>query len=423
MEVKMNTENARNSFITELYRATLAAIFPNKYNQEIGQKKDNESNESFAFIIHPLDISYLKKNFLIAFFSKFFPSLPARIEKIAAMLPGYRYGQILNITSPANGKTIRGQIYTIAATPKMILSAKAEKMDQKLSRLTDMAYADGAKIVGLGAYTKAYGDHGVTVAQHSPIPLTTGNSLSAASTLWAAEHAVNKMDLVSQYLGRYKGKAMVIGATGSIGQVCAKLLAERWDELVLIAPRVKALEKIAADILALNPQCRITIGNDANELVGTTDLIITATTARRKIVDIERVKAGAVICDTSRPFDISKEDAQKRPDVMVIAAGEVILPGEKQRIQCDLGLEGKRVYACLAETALLTLDGNYTNFTLGKDLDPFKVKVIDRLARKHGLKLAPLMGHDDIIRESDFTLCRERAIAARTYTQRISLFH
>lgn len=382
-----------------------------------------DSGESFAFIIHPLDSEYLKKNKLIALISKFFPAFPQKIEKIASKLPGYRYGQILNITSEATGKSIRGRIYTVTDTPKMILSGSAERMDKKLIRLSEMAYSDGAKIIGLGAYTKAYGDQGVTVANHSPIPLTTGNSLSAASTLWTAEYAINKIDLVPQQLGIYRGKAMVVGATGSIGQVCAKLLAERWEELVIVAPRVKALEKLANEIMQKNPSCKVSFTADANDLVSNCDLIITATTARRKIIDIEKVKAGAVICDTSRPFDISKEDAKKRPDVMVIAAGEVILPGAKQKFHCDLGLEGKRVYACLAETALLSLEGNYTNFTVGRDIDPLKVKLIDRLARKHGLKLAPIMGHDRVIAEMDYALCRAQAISARTHFTKIALYH
>lgn len=407
---ELHTKLTKNSFLKGLPKL-------------IPLRKSEEQQDTFAFVIHPLDTSYLKKNLLVRLLSKFIPQLPEKCERLISHLPGYRYGEILNIKSEATGKVVHGRIYTVTDTPKMILSGNADRMNKKIGRLSEMAFADGAKIIGLGAYTKAYGDQGVTLAKTSPIPLTTGNSLSAASTLWSAEYAVNKVDLVPQYLGIYRGKAMVIGATGSIGQACARLLAERWEEVVLVAPRLKAIEKLAEEIREQSPNCHVSYCTDANELITTCDLIITATTARRKIVDIERVKAGAVICDTSRPFDISKEDAMKRPDVMVIAAGEVILPGVDQKIACDLGLEGKRVYACLAETALLALEGNFTNFTLGRDIDPMKVKIIDRLARKHGLKLAPLMGHDQIIQEMDFALCRAHALSARTQYTRLAVLH
>ena len=67
----------------------------------------------------------------------------------------------------------------------------------------------GAKIVGLGAFTKVVGDAGVTVAKRAPIPVTTGNSLTIAATLETAKLTAKRLgwpDLA-------KGKAMIVGAT------------------------------------------------------------------------------------------------------------------------------------------------------------------------------------------------------------------
>ena len=77
---------------------------------------------------------------------------------------------------------------------------------------------------------------------------------------------------------------------------------------------------------------------------------------------MEKIKSGCVVCDVSRPFDITKEDAAKRPDVLVIASGEE-LPGVVEQ-KLDIGLEGNSVYACLAETALLTMDNRFEAFSL-----------------------------------------------------------
>ena len=49
------------------------------------------------------------------------------------------------------------------------------------------AAAQGAQIVGLGAFTKVVGDAGVTVARRASIPVTTGNSLTIAATLETAK--------------------------------------------------------------------------------------------------------------------------------------------------------------------------------------------------------------------------------------------
>lgn len=380
----------------------------NIYSPEV----DTSTVDRFGFVIHPLSTDYLSKAFGMKTLSRLFPNLPAKAEKLISKLPSYRYGKILNIKSEATGKVVQGHLYTVTDTPKMMLRGDADRMYKKMIRISKMAAKDGAKLIGLGAYTKVVGDAGVTVANNSPIPLTTGNSLSAASTLWTAEYALNKINLVPRREnGCYAGKAMVIGATGSIGKVCAKLLAEKWDEVIIVAPRVKALEKVKEEIALIAPNCKVTVERDANNLVHEADLVITSTSARRKIVEIERVKPGCVICDCSRPFDISKEDARKRPDVLVIAAGELLLPGHDVQIKCDIGLTDERVYACLAETAVLAMEGRHEKFSLGRDLCHLKVKEIDYLSRKHGLKLAPLMGHDKTIHEADYSLCREQAIA------------
>src|SRR5262249_27815153 len=149
------------------------------------------------------------------------------------------YGKISGIRSEASGECTEGIIYTLFDTPKQMLRQNPESVYDKLVRISDDAAARGADIIGLGAFTKVVGDAGVTVAERSPIPVTTGNSLSAAATLWAARIAITKMGLVSRYeFGkRVKGTAMVVGANGSIGAVSAKLLAKVATRLILVGPR------------------------------------------------------------------------------------------------------------------------------------------------------------------------------------------
>ena len=129
-----------------------------------------------------------------------------------------------------------------------------------------------------------------------------------------------------------------------------------------------------------------------------------------------KVKPGCVICDVSRPFDIKEEEAIKRPDVLVIASGEVTLPG-KVDINIDIGLEGNIVYACLAETALLAMDGKFESFTLSRNINYEKVIEIDRMANEHGVRLSQIMGHNGFITDAEFDLCREHALTAMKKTK------
>ena len=366
----------------------------------------------FGFVVHPLSASHLLKHPLIRPISKF-EGVKTLSEKAVTALPGFNYGKITGIKSVATGATAVGEIYAVSETPKMMMKSDKGKIYNKLVCLTKRARNEGCQLFGLGAYTKIVGDAGVTVNQRSPLPVTTGNSLSAASTLWAATYATEKMGFVSKDKGIYQGTVMVVGATGSIGKVSAMLLSKAWKKIILVAPRPYKLIDLADTIKETNPECEVCYATDANEFLGEPDLIITTTSARgQKILDIEKVKPGCVICDVSRPFDIQEEDAAKRPDVLVIASGEVELPGEVE-ITCDIGLEGQVVYACLAETALLALEGRFESFSLSRDISYKKVIEIDRLARKHGVKLSAIMGHQNEITSDEIALAKQKALQAR----------
>ena len=121
------------------------------------------------------------------------------------------------------------------------------------------------------------------------------------------------------------------------------------------------------------------------------DMIVTATSgAGKKILDIMKVKPGCVITDVARPLDLPPEEVAKRPDVLVIESGEILLPGKVS--MKNIGLPKNVAYACLAETIVLALEGRFENFTVGRNIEWEKVREIYRLGRKHGMKLAAISG-------------------------------
>lgn len=382
-----------------------------KLSPEIYTPKPVEANstEKFSFIVHPLSAN----QFFLSPTWKPLANTPIapHVEKIASYIPGYHYGRISGIKSESTGKVVEGDLFMITMTPKMMMKQSPEKMYTALGRMCEMAMKRGSKIIGLGAYTKIVGDAGVTVNQRSPIPVTTGNSLSSASTLWAAGFAVEKMKMVDKKDGVYQGTAMVIGATGSIGKVCAKVLANQWKKIIIAAPRPYKILELVRELEEQNPNVEVIGTSSPDRYSKICDLIITSTSAQGEaVMDIEKVKPGCVICDVSRPFDISLEDAAKRPDVLVIASGEVELPGDI-KLTHTIGLPGTSVYACLAETALLALEGRFESFSISRDLQYDRVCEIDRIARKHGVKLSAIMGHAGEITEREIELCREHALS------------
>jgi len=367
----------------------------------------------FAFVIHPLSREYLKASKPIALASRIAPSivLPV-IEKLIAYAPPLLFSRVTGIKSPT-GTEAEGWLITVGGTPKELLSHSPEFTYRQLLAAAKIAERLGAQIMGLGAFTKVVGDAGVTVAKRASIPITTGNSYSASAALWAAADAVKRLGLLERGEGgKVAGKAMVVGATGAIGSVCARLLAMSFEEVYLVSPEIGKLLTLREAILADTPGAVLHLSSKADENLRDMDLVVTATSgAGRRILDIMKVKPGCVITDVARPLDLPPSEVAKRPDVLVIESGEIQVPGSVR--MRDIGLPDGVVYACLAETIVLALEGRFESYTVGRNIEWEKVKEIYKLGLKHGMRLAAISGVNGPYSDEDIRRVRNFALAAR----------
>ena len=354
----------------------------------------------FAFVVHPLSQEYIKKGYP---FPKSTPKIIMDgVETLAAYLPPMIYCKMSNIISPT-GAEAEGWLISVGGTPKEMLSHSPEFTYRRLLHAAKIAEEMGAQIMGLGAFTKVVGDAGVTVARRASIPITTGNSYSASGALWAAADAMRRMGLISvkKGAGRVPAKTMVIGATGSIGSVSARLLAMAFDEVVIAGRDIKKLNELRDSILQDTPDAKVTASTDYDSLLGDMDMIVTSTSgAGKKILDITKVKPGCVITDVARPLDLPAEEVAKRPDVLVVESGEIELPSPVKGMTF-IGLPKNVIYACLAETIVLALEGRFEVFTVGRDTEWEKVKEIYKLGIKHGMKLAAISGVKGVYSDED----------------------
>ncbi|MBL8489686.1 MAG: hypothetical protein JNM82_02785, partial [Rhodocyclaceae bacterium] len=106
------------------------------------------------------------------------------------------------------------------------------------------------------------------------------------------------------------------------------------------------------------------------------------------------------ITDVARPLDLPPEEVAKRPDVLVIESGEIELPTKVRGLK-SIGLPPNTIYACLAETIVLALEGRFEVFTIGRDTEWEKVKEIYQLGLKHGMKLAAISGVKGVYSDAD----------------------
>lgn len=375
---------------------------------------ENATNNSpnaaakYAFIIHPLKTSMIANHHLF-WWVKYIPEW--FVEWVAVRYPPVFAGKVKGVVSPATGKQADGYLIALGGTPRALMQRKPEQVYRQLIRASRMAQKKGCQILGLGAFTSVIGDAGLTVSQKSPIAITTGNSLTVAATLDTAREALLAMGHAPDALPTLR--AMVVGATGSIGSACARALAQLVPHLVLVAPREDKLRALQDTILTESPFAQVEISTAAAEYLSQMDLIITATSAVSHVsINIGQCKPGAVICDIARPPDISPEEAALRPDVLVIESGEIVLPGEVE-VTIDIGLPPGVVYACLAETTLLALEERWENYTIGREIELERVREIELLYQKHGCRLSALRSHGQFLTADDVAEKRAQAEALR----------
>jgi hypothetical protein len=117
-------------------------------------------------------------------------------------------------------------------------------------------------------------------------------------------------------------------------------------------------------------------------------LVVTATSSTGTMIGPDDLQPHAVVCDVSRPANVSRQVTAARPDVLVIDGGIVALPAKSTL--CQFGLGDGLVYACMAETMMLTLAGQLRNTSVGMDLAPESLHLLRLLADHYGFKVARL---------------------------------
>ena len=359
--------------------------------------------DSFAFIIHPIDpkrdvsrkFPFLGKVLTegqINFFSTFFP--PVYISEIEG------------ITSAATGKQIKGWFIACPYTPKRMMELPERTVYRKIIQTGQMAEKLGAQILGLGAFTSVVGDSGVTIAKALDIPVTTGDAFTVSMAVQAIRDAAKVMDIP---LG--KATAAVVGATGSIGRVCAELLAGDVERLYLVARDETKLNGLR-DRLKSRSRAELIVSTKM-DCLSEAQLILTVTSSIHDVIRPEYLQAGSVVCDVARPRDVSAMVAAVRDDILVIDGGMVDVPGPVD-FHFNFGFPEGKAYACMAETMALALEGRFEDYTVGKNITLERVNEIAAIADKHGFRLSGFRSFEREVTDEQIEIVRCNARKKRT---------
>lgn len=353
--------------------------------------------EKFAFIMHPLEAKPdIARKYPIA---KYMPEslLEMALKKMKPMSISHITG-IKSLT----GTEAEGWFVGCPLSARQMMTLPEDYVLGKIIDCARVAQESGAKIVGLGAFTSVVGDGGITIAKNVDIAVTTGNSFTIATGIQGALKAAPMMDIDPT-----KAKAAVVGAAGSIGRTCARILGRQVPEINLVDLNLEALDKVAAEIRA-ESDAVVNVSADVHRGIKDADIVASATSAVKAIIQPADLKPGCIVCDVARPRDVSARVSKERDDVLIIDGGVVAVPGDVD-FGFNFGFPPKMAYACMSETMILALEGRYESFTLGKTVSIEQVEEITSLADKHGFKLAGFRSFEKAVTDEQIERVRRNA--------------
>lgn len=391
----------------------------------------------FAFLIHPLDLkNYCEFDESLYVFNQ--DELAELTDRWSDMVEPFVTAKVR--IRAASGKTAYGEFIAVPRTTEQLINMPKETVLGELKAAIELARERGAKLVGLGAYTSVVSMGGLYLRKEG-VPLTTGNSYTVVAGVEAVLDALQRLEVAPA-----EAVVAVVGATGSIGKGTSVLISESTARMILLGnPKnhessIKRLYKIAGEVYKylttlidknhrFNPgtigdkllrnyqgvlphwdapvsefiDFAMSLDNENSPIVVTTetehylpaaDVVISATNTIEKIITADNIKFGAVVCDLSRPGNVSKEVEEKRPDVLVIDGGVIEVPG-RPSLGWNFGFEEGLAYACMAETMMLALEHHYTHTSLGSSgISLENILFTKELADKHGFKVAELRSFD-----------------------------
>ncbi|HNX68150.1 MAG TPA: SRPBCC family protein [Candidatus Omnitrophota bacterium] len=343
----------------------------------------------FGVIGHPYNYEHLVRYFQSY---KKDSHLPSRefLTKIFELTPSYVSYDIREFRA-ASGKTTDGAFIACNIIPEM-LGLDIEKVVGKVVESCKVAEKLGLGVVALGGFTSIAGErYGEEFLKRIHIPVTTGNTLTAALAVEGVLKAARLRELDLS-----KVKATVIGGSGDIGSACARALVQQVKEVTITGRTPRNIDAMVKN-LQKGARAKVRGSRNNDDAVKDADIVIAAASAAHSIVDIEKFKPGAIICDVGYPKNIAYADTD-RTDILIFAGGICSLPCEFNA-GFDVGLPSPKVlYGCFSEAIVLALEERFENYSWGKgNISLEKMAEILALARKNGFEIAPFFwGHRQV---------------------------
>ncbi len=378
----------------------------------------------FGFIAHARGVGELRRLFLLRHNVSLIPFKSSKVIMSRSLEEGlvkdiYTYRKVYSPQQTG----CSGKVFCVFLTPEQLLGNQTRAVELVVEACCQ-AERWGAEIVGLGAMTAVIGSRGKEINAHSPVPATTGNSLTVYSSLKAFKEIVRKLEIdVSEH------KIVIVGFPGSITLAIAKSLLKEGLNLVLVSRRQTRFLQRFLSHLDVTAGRGVEITGDLSDALKKGKIIFSATSTGN-IIDPDTLQPGSIVFDIAQPRDVINKRS-KRKDILIIDAGTVRLPKTKGTAfhsvsvpffpffpffpfpvwaweYCwpffvnNSGVGPLHIPSCLAETITLALEERRESFSLGRELDLDRIKEIGGLSEKHGFIFDHFLSFEREIKEENY---------------------
>ncbi len=357
----------------------------------------------FGFIAHARGLRELRRVYLLGHDISLIPFKSDEVVRSRSLEDGlikdiFTYKKVQS----QRGVNCSGKVLCVFLTPEQLLENQERAVDLVVDACCQ-AERWGAEIIGLGAMTAVIGSRGKEINARSPVPVTTGNSLTVYSTLKTFQKIVEKLELDLS-----RQTIVIVGFPGSIALAITRVLLKEGLRLMLVGRRHTRFTQHFLTDIDSTMRKNVEITSDLSDALSKGTIIFSATSSGN-IIDPDTLQPGSMVFDIAQPRDVIKKK-KKRKEVLIIDAGTICLPKTNginfhafslpfvsgitfpiwvweycaTVVMNYSGVGPLYIPSCLAETITLALEERRESFSLGRDLDLEKVKEIGALSEKHG---------------------------------------
>lgn len=360
---------------------------------------DIEKIAGFGIIGHLYNFNHLEK--CLKMLDPNF-KMPSRefIGHLFNITPSFKLYDILNFKSKSS-QSVNGCFIVATFIPDMI-KKDPWAIFSKVVKSCKIAEKNGVGIVTLGGFTSIVAEKiGHEISKEVDVPVTTGNTFTAAMAIEGASKAAGLLNLDLARL-----KATIVGGTGDIGSGCARVLADKVRQLTITGRTKVNLRRLSKE-LSKKHKAKIIATTNNESAVRDADIVIAAASATQAILNIDWFKPGSIICDVGYPKNISYTPTT-RQDVLIFSGGLAKSP-TPICLPIDIGLPASdTLYGCFSEAIILALEKRYENFSFGRgNITLEKINEIRELGKKHGFEVADFYWGDRLIDDTIIAKVRE----------------